>query len=86
MKLYNKLNNKNNFIEGKNYLDENESNISDIRIQNETKSNVALIILAIFLIALILFIDTIPLLQNIEYLHQSVFGITISFSFYYLVF
>ena len=86
VKLYNKLNNKNNFVDTKNYLDENESNVSDIRIQNETKSNMALIILAIFLIALILFIDTIPLLQNIEYLHQSIFGITLSFSFYYLVF
>ena len=86
VKLYNKLNNKNNFVEAKNYLDENESNISDIRIQNETKNNIALIILAIFLIALILFVDTIPLLQNIEYLHQSIFGITLSFSFYYLVF
>ena len=52
VKLYNKLNNKNNFVEAKNYLDENESNISDIRTEKETKSNIALIILAIFLIAL----------------------------------
>ena len=79
-----KLNNKNNFSDPKKFLD--ESNISDIRIQGETKSSIILIILSIFLISLILFIDAIPLLQNIEYLHQTIFGISLSFSFYYLVF
>ena len=85
-KYKSKLSNKNNFSDPKKFLDENESNISEIRIQVETKSNIILIFLSIFLISLILFIDAIPLLQNIEYLHQTIFGISLSFSFYYLVF
>ena len=43
-------------------------------------------ILAFILLTLIIFIDAIPLLQNIEYLHQSIFGISLSFSFYFLIF
>ena len=82
----NKLSNKNSFSDNKNFLDEIDNNISDIRIQVETKSNILLIFLSVFLIFLILFIDAIPLLQNIEYLHQTIFGISLSFSFYYLVF
>ena len=82
----NKLSNKNSFSDNKNFLDEIDNNISDIRIQVETKSNILLIFLSGFLIFLILFIDAIPLLQNIEYLHQTIFGISLSFSFYYLVF
>ena len=42
--------------------------------------------MAIFLISLIVFIDTIPLLQNIEYIHQTFYGISLGFCFYYLVF
>ena len=45
-----------------------------------------LIILATFLLSLIIFIDAIPLLQNIEYLHQTIFGLGLSFCFYYLIF
>ena len=87
IKLKNRLENKNtNFFSTKHYVDENESNLSQIRIQIETHNNISLICLSIFLIALILFIDAIPLLQNIEYLHQTIYGISLSFCFYYLVF
>jgi hypothetical protein len=40
----------------------------------------------VFLIILIIFVDIIPLLQNIEYLHQTLFGLALGFSLYYLVF
>ena len=40
----------------------------------------------VFIIILIIFVDTIPLLQNIEYLHQTLFGICLGFSMYYFVF
>jgi hypothetical protein len=49
-------------------------------------SNIALNIFLIFILGLIIFVDTIPLLQNIEYLHQSIFGLCIGFAFYYWVF
>lgn len=54
--------------------------------QYDKYSNIRLNILLFFLIALIIFVDTIPLLQNIEYLHQSFFGLCLGFSFYYWVF
>ena len=85
-KLKNKTN-KNNFVEPKQYEEElNESQISEIRIQKEKSSDLLLIILATLLLSLIIFIDAIPLLQNIEYLHQTIFGMGLSFSFYYLIF
>ena len=85
-KLKNKIASKNNFVQPKQYEELNESNISDIRIEREKHSNIILLFLAIFLLTLILFVDAIPLLQNVEYLHQTIFGLTLSFSFYYLIF
>ena len=54
--------------------------------QSNQISNIALNIFLIFMIGLIIFVNTIPLLQNIEYLHQSIFGLCIGFAFYYWVF
>ena len=53
---------------------------------NESTSNIGLNIFLIFIIALIIFVDTIPLLQNIEYLHQTLFGLFLGFAFFYWVF
>ena len=85
-KLKNKEINRMIPVETKKLSDLNESNISEIQIKNERSSNFKLILLAIFLISLIVFIDTIPLLQNIEYIHQTFYGISLGFCFYYLVF
>ena len=53
IKLKNRLENKNtNFFSTKHYVDENESNLSQIRIQIETHNNISLICLSIFLIYL----------------------------------
>ena len=86
LKIKNKENNKINLLKQKQYTGLNESNISENLIRQEKSSNLILILLALFLISLIIFIDTIPLLQNIEYLHQTIYGISLSFTFYYFVF
>ena len=87
MKLKNKKNIKNNSVETKTYAELNDSTLSaDYTQQRENYSNLILFFLAFLLISLILFIDTIPLLQNIEYLHQTIFGLGLSFCFYYLIF
>ena len=87
LKLKGKQANKNNFVEKKTYAELNDSNISgDNTLQREKYSSSILFILAFLLISLILFIDTIPLLQNIEYLHQFIFGISLSYTFFYLIF
>lgn len=69
--------------------DENsELNSSTNLSQSRTDkiSNIWLNICLIFLIILIIFVDLIPLLQNIEYLHQTFFGMSLGFAFYYWVF
>jgi hypothetical protein len=70
--------------------DENEPLKDDDSDANVSRyyaiSNIGLNILLVLVIALIVFVDTIPLLQNIEYLHQSILGLLIGFSFYYWVF
>ena len=87
LKLKNKKNIKNNSVETKTYAELNDSTLSaDYTQQRENYSNLILFFLAFLLISLILFIDTIPLLQNIEYLHQTIFGISLSYTFFYLIF
>ena len=87
LKLKNKKNSKNNCVETKTYAELNDSTLSaDYTQQRENYSNLILFFLAFLLISLILFIDTIPLLQNIEYLHQTIFGISLSYTFFYLIF
>ena len=54
--------------------------------QYERYSGIGLKFCLIFIIALIIFIDIIPLLQNIEYLHQTLFGLFLGFGIYYWVF
>ena len=70
---------------GKNY-EEEDSSEKYSEDQTNQISNIALNIFLFFIIGLIIFVDTIPLLQNIEYLHQSIFGLCIGFAFYYWVF
>ena len=54
--------------------------------QNENYHNIGLNFLMIFIIGIIIFVDTIPLLQNIEYLHQTLFGLLLGFALYYWIF
>ena len=71
------------------YNDENElkDDSSDLKVERfYTITNLGLNILLILIIGLIIFVDTIPLLQNIEYLYQSIYGLFIGFAFYYWVF
>ena len=60
------------------------TNLSQSRL--DKFSNIWLNICLIFIIILIIFVDLIPLLQNIEYLHQTIFGMLLGFAFYYWVF
>ena len=54
--------------------------------QYDRYSSIGLKLLLVLIIALIIFIDIIPLLQNIEYLHQTLFGLFLGFAIYYWVF
>ena len=86
-KLKNKLNSRNIFSDPKKYTEDEANNLIDINLNNSDKnSDISRIIITFFLIILIIFVDLIPLYQNIEYLHQTVFGVSLSFSLYYLVF
>ena len=60
------------------------TNLSQSRAEKLT--GIWLNICLIFIIILIIFVDLIPLLQNIEYLHQTIFGISLGFAFYYWAF
>ena len=86
-KLKNKLNSNNYFSEPKKFEEDDLNNIMNISsTQLEKKSDISRIIVTVFIIALIIFVDLIPLFQNIEYLHQTIFGVSLSFSLYYLIF
>ena len=86
-KLKNKLNSKNNFTDPKTFIeDEGKKPENIVSLSTEKSSDIGHIFLSLFIFALIIFVDFIPLLQNIEYLHQTIFGASLSFSLYYLVF
>ena len=84
-----RMNSKRQYKEYKDSNDENSENrdSSDVsQFQFDKCSNLSVNILLFFIIALIIFTDAIPLLQNIEYLHQTIFGISLGFALYYWVF
>mgnify|MGYP002625522711 CR=1 FL=1 len=92
VKQRNKYKKLNPIIQTKEYKENNDEN-SELNSSNNLSqsridkySNFWLNVCLIFTIILIIFVDLIPLLQNIEYLHQTFFGISIGFSFYYWVF
>ena len=66
--------------------DNSNENLSNSQFYKSSYSNICSNFFFVFLIILILFVDTIPLLQNIEYLHQTLFGLSLGFSLYYWVF